>query len=117
MPDFVLIPGAWMGAGAWEPVTDGLRKLGHRVYPLTLWLADRLVGHPGRTVSEPAVLSRPLKERRGTCVSCAFETPDDLSVLRGEPGWSFLELDSGHWPMVSVPEELVELLVEVAERG
>jgi pimeloyl-ACP methyl ester carboxylesterase len=33
---FVLIPGAWMGAWVWEPVTRGLRSLGHEVHPLTL---------------------------------------------------------------------------------
>ena len=36
MSDFVLIPGAWMGAWVWEPVTRGLRELGHNVCPVTL---------------------------------------------------------------------------------
>jgi pimeloyl-ACP methyl ester carboxylesterase len=229
--DFVLIPGAWMGAWVWEPVTRKLRALGHRVYPLTLsgladgdadvsgvglgthvedvlrvleaedlrgaivvghsysgivagqvadrapgcvartvyvdafvprngrsmldafderqredelrqisengglwpppgvedvarepdlsddqarWLAERLVGHPGRTVSEPAVLRRPLTEQRATYVACAFESPEDVAALRGEPGWTFRELEAGHWPMVSLPEELAALLVEAA---
>jgi hypothetical protein len=26
------------------------------------------------------------------------------------PGWSFLELPTGHWPMLSVPEQLAALL-------
>lgn len=34
--DFVLIPEAWMDAWVWEPVTDGLRALGHRAHPITL---------------------------------------------------------------------------------
>jgi pimeloyl-ACP methyl ester carboxylesterase len=34
--DFVLIPGAWMGAWVREPVTDGLRALGHHAHPVTL---------------------------------------------------------------------------------
>ena len=34
--NFVLIPGAWMGAWVWEPVTNGLRALGHNVHPVTL---------------------------------------------------------------------------------
>src|SRR5258708_15807563 len=34
--NFILIPGAWMGAWAWEPVTRGLRALGHHVHPVTL---------------------------------------------------------------------------------
>jgi pimeloyl-ACP methyl ester carboxylesterase len=34
--NFILIPGAWMGAWAWEPVTRGLRALGHHVEEVTL---------------------------------------------------------------------------------
>jgi pimeloyl-ACP methyl ester carboxylesterase len=33
---FVLIPGAWLGAWAWEPVASALRARGHDVYPVTL---------------------------------------------------------------------------------
>jgi pimeloyl-ACP methyl ester carboxylesterase len=36
MSDFILIPGAWMGSWAWEPVARGLRALGHRAPPITL---------------------------------------------------------------------------------
>ena len=227
---FVLIPGAWMGAWVWEPVTRGLRALGHRVYPVTLsglakdadtsdvglathiddvlsimeaddlrdvvvvghsysgivagqvadrapdrvahtvfidaflprdgramldafgerqrqdelrqisenrdrwpdpevagivdghglsveqarWLAERLVDHPGRTVSEPAVLNRPLAEQRATYIACSLEVSDDVVAMRKEPGWTFLRLDAGHWPMVSAPEALVALLAQVA---
>jgi pimeloyl-ACP methyl ester carboxylesterase len=78
------------------------------------WLVERLVGHPGRTVSEPAVIDRPLAEQRATYVACAFEESDDVAALRGEPGWSFRELEAGHWPMVSIPGELVALLADVA---
>jgi hypothetical protein len=34
--------------------------------------------------------------------------------MRKEPNWSFRTIDTGHWPMVSTPERLVELLAEVA---
>jgi pimeloyl-ACP methyl ester carboxylesterase len=36
MATFVLVPGAWMGAWVWKPVTQRLRGLGHEVYPLSL---------------------------------------------------------------------------------
>jgi pimeloyl-ACP methyl ester carboxylesterase len=235
--NFVLIPGAWMGAWAWEPVTDGLRALGHSVHPMTLsgladkeadvsevgpathvddvlsilegsdlrdvvvvghlyagivagqvadrapdrvartvfleaflphdgksmldaiseggredelrqiaenggrwpapsaaevmyerdlsaeqarWLAERFVGHPGRTVSEPAVLNRPVAEQRATYIACTMgghSASDDVAAMRGQPNWTFRELEAGHWPMVSVPDELVVLLAEVASEG
>jgi len=36
MAKFVLIPGAWLGAWAWEKVTPLLEDKGHEVYPVTL---------------------------------------------------------------------------------
>ena len=42
MTTIVLVPGAWLGAWAWEGVTAALREAGHDVRPLTLTgLADR----------------------------------------------------------------------------
>lgn len=228
---FVLIPGAWMGAWVWGPVSDRLRALGHSVHPVTLsglddgdadvsdiglethvrdvlsviedgdlrevvvvghsysgivagqvadrapdlvsrtvfvdaflphdgrsmldafpdgqreeelgqisanggrwpapdvtgvadghglsaeqawWLVERLVDHPGRTVSEPAVLNRPLARQRATYVACSFEISDDVAAMRGEPSWDFRTLGTGHWPMVSAPDELAALLAEAA---
>lgn len=78
------------------------------------WLVERMVAHPGRTVSEPTVLNRPLAEQRATYVKCSFGDSDDVAALHEEPNWSFRNLDAGHWPMISRPDELVELLVEVA---
>jgi hypothetical protein len=34
--------------------------------------------------------------------------------LGGEPGWTFRELEVGHWPMLSVPDALVALLADIA---
>ncbi|WP_214410345.1 alpha/beta fold hydrolase [Sphaerisporangium fuscum] len=43
MSTFVLVPGFWLGAWAWEGVTRPLRAAGHEVHPLTLTgLADRV---------------------------------------------------------------------------
>jgi pimeloyl-ACP methyl ester carboxylesterase len=42
MTTYLLVPGMWIGAWAWRPVTDALRDAGHDVYPLTLTgVADR----------------------------------------------------------------------------
>jgi len=42
MTTFVLVPGMWLGAWAWNSVTAALRANGHDVYPLTLTgVADR----------------------------------------------------------------------------
>ncbi|MBT8225925.1 MAG: alpha/beta hydrolase [Dactylosporangium sp.] len=36
MTTFVLVPGFWLGAWAWQPVTARLRSDGHDVYPMSL---------------------------------------------------------------------------------
>jgi pimeloyl-ACP methyl ester carboxylesterase len=36
MTTYVLVPGFWLGAWAWRPVTEALRAEGHDVYPVTL---------------------------------------------------------------------------------
>ena len=36
MTRFVLVPGAWLGAWAWQGVTDSLERKGHAAYPVTL---------------------------------------------------------------------------------
>ncbi|WP_131096751.1 alpha/beta fold hydrolase [Streptomonospora litoralis] len=36
MADFVLVPGAWLGAWAWDEVVPRLRTAGHGVHPVTL---------------------------------------------------------------------------------
>lgn len=86
------------------------------------WLTERFVGHPGRTVAECAVLTRPLSSLRATYVVCAKEHFDgrlaaDVSALQAEPNWTFETLDAGHWPMVSAPDQLASLLASVAARA
>ena len=36
MAEFVLVPGAWLGAWAWDEVVPDLRSAGHGAHPLTL---------------------------------------------------------------------------------
>jgi pimeloyl-ACP methyl ester carboxylesterase len=36
MASYVLVPGAWLGGWAWQPVTRRLREQGHDVHPVTL---------------------------------------------------------------------------------
>ncbi|MFE5029426.1 alpha/beta fold hydrolase [Streptomyces sp. NPDC056656] len=73
--------------------------------------------HPGASLSEPAVLSRPLGELPATYIKCLLDGPepsDDVAeLLRGE-GWRLREMDTGHWPMFSRPRELARILLEEA---
>ncbi|RCG31157.1 alpha/beta hydrolase [Sphaerisporangium album] len=83
------------------------------------WLAQRLVGHPGRTIAEPATLTRPLERQRASYVVCTLDhfagrLAADVSAMRAVPTWDFHTLETGHWPMVSAPGPLAALLARIA---
>ncbi|MER6402350.1 alpha/beta hydrolase [Streptomyces viridosporus] len=78
---------------------------------------DRIVAgstpHPGATLTEPAVLERPLAELPATYVKCLLDG-DELPPAVAEPlksgNWELVTMDTGHWPMFSRPRELARIL-------
>lgn len=81
----------------------------------------RLVGgstpHPGATLTEPAVLERPLGELPATYVKCLLdgdEPPPAAAEPLGSGRWELVTMDTGHWPMFSRPRELARVLHEAA---
>ncbi|HEX6686625.1 MAG TPA: alpha/beta hydrolase [Candidatus Limnocylindrales bacterium] len=79
------------------------------------WLLGHATPHPGHTLFEPAVLTRPLAELPATYVRCLRPAARSWEeIVGGQPEWGFAELDTGHWPMVSRPEEVVALLHTMA---
>ena len=81
----------------------------------------RIVGEgtpqPGATLTEPAVLKHPLAELQATYVKCGRPLlPAVTEALEGGR-WELLELDTGHWPMLSTPRELAGILREAAARA
>ncbi len=51
------------------------------------------------------------------CTAPALPTIDlSRRLVRSQPGWELVELATGHDPMVSAPDELVAVLLEVAGR-
>ncbi|MFG2894381.1 alpha/beta fold hydrolase [Streptomyces sp. NPDC048248] len=83
----------------------------------------RLVGgatpHPAATLTEPAVLTRPLGELPATYIKCLLdgdEPTDDVTELLTSERWQLVEMQTGHWPMFSQPHELARILLD-ATRG
>lgn len=73
--------------------------------------------HPGSTLTEPAVLTRPLAELPATYVKCLLdgaEPSDDVAALLASEKWTMVEMDTGHWPMFSQPHELARILLDAA---
>jgi pimeloyl-ACP methyl ester carboxylesterase len=110
-------------AGLWPPPKrEELRQQPRLSSAQVDALASRLGGHPGRTVIDPAVVPRPLAS-----LPSAFIAGRDwlagsgeaalLDSLREAPPWTFVAIDGGHWPMLTMPDALAAHLVEVsAER-
>ncbi|MEU0565837.1 alpha/beta hydrolase [Nonomuraea sp. NPDC005983] len=81
----------------------------------------RIVGgstpHPGATLTEPAVLARPLGELPATYVKCLLDGDEpngDVAKLLTSERWRLVEMDTGHWPMFSQPRELARILLDAA---
>jgi pimeloyl-ACP methyl ester carboxylesterase len=76
-------------------------------------LLARFIGHPGRTITEPAELQRPLSTIRATYVG-SMAPAGVLAPLRRAPTWRLRPLESGHWPMVTMPGHLAAIVAEAA---
>lgn len=83
-------------------------------------MRGRSVAQPRRTWSEPLSLGNPARERLPKLlITCSIPLAQVREMIAAGhpwfaelagPGWSFLELPTGHWPMLSVPEQLAALL-------
>ncbi|MFD5541001.1 alpha/beta hydrolase, partial [Streptomyces sp. NPDC127079] len=71
--------------------------------------------HPGATLTEPAMLERPLGDLPATYIKCTLGDPepsDDVAKLLVSEHWRLIEMDTGHWPMFSQPCELAQILLD-----
>lgn len=101
--------------GMWPPLTVAdLAEYGFEGPQAELFVS-RAVAHPGLTVTEPAVLARPLAQLQATYVNCTVPNPamhPTAAAMSGVPGWTFTEIATGHWPMLTASEELSEILLK-----
>ncbi|PVC92191.1 alpha/beta hydrolase [Streptomyces sp. CS131] len=73
--------------------------------------------HPGGTLTEPAVLARPLGLLPATYVKCLLDWPEPspgVAELLTSERWRLVTMDTGHWPMFSQPRELARILLDAA---
>ncbi|MEU3872293.1 MULTISPECIES: alpha/beta fold hydrolase [Streptomyces] len=81
-------------------------------------IVDGSTPHPGTTLTEPAVLARPLGDLPATYVKCLLDGPEPgdavAEVLSTGEDWRLVEMDTGHWPMFSRPRELAQILLGAA---
>ncbi|MER7751402.1 alpha/beta hydrolase [Kitasatospora sp. NPDC097643] len=101
--------------GSWPPLPaeefEGQGLTGEQIARILA----RATPHPGASLTEPAVLERPLAALPATYVKCLLDWPEPPSTVVDlvEGGhWRLVELTTGHWPMISQPGELARLLLE-----
>ncbi len=74
--------------------------------------------HPGVTLTEAAVLARPLGLLPTTYVKCLLDWPEpspEVAELLTSERWRLVTMDTGHWPMFSQPRELARILLDAVE--
>ncbi|MFD5126612.1 alpha/beta fold hydrolase [Streptomyces olindensis] len=98
--------------GFWPPLTPEE----YAGQGLTDGQIARIVGstpHPGATLTEPAVLERPLDDLPVTYVKCLLDGDEPMpavAALLKSDRWELVEMATGHWPMFSQPRELARVL-------
>ncbi|MEV8592659.1 alpha/beta hydrolase [Streptomyces sp. NPDC052012] len=74
--------------------------------------------HPGRTLTEPAVLKRSLGDLRATYIKCLLDGEEPMpavSELLRSDRWQLIRMNTGHWPIFSRPRELARILATSAD--
>lgn len=104
---------------AWEELDSGnaLRGLGDVERRL---MRERATDHPFHSTTQPVHLENPARDALPkTAIWCSMTGEEvkgmtaaypALSSELVKPGWDFVELPTGHWPMFSKPDELAGLL-------
>ncbi len=108
---------------SWEELNQGneLRGLGEAERHL---MRERAVDQPFGTLTQPIRLINPAREALPkTAIWCSLTVGEVQKLIAtypavcselAKPGWQFVELPTGHWPMFSRPRELGELLGSLA---
>lgn len=104
--------------GGFWPVAPAAHFEGHGLSDEQIArIVDGATPHPGATLTEPAVLERPLDDLPVTYLKCTLGDPEpseDVAKLLAGEDWRLIEMDTGHWPMFSQPRELAQILLETA---
>jgi pimeloyl-ACP methyl ester carboxylesterase len=102
--------------GYWPaPTLEELKGQPHLSDETIRLLASKQKDHPGKTVTEPAKLAQPLAMLRATFISeegwlSSSREADVIETLHKHRNWDFKTIEGGHWPMLTMPDELSTLM-------
>lgn len=84
------------------------------------WLSRRLTPHPAGCFTQPLALKNggfsPLPRTYIDCIRPSVYGAEDpfAQAARSEPGWTVQTIDSGHESMITAPDALARLLLDIA---
>jgi pimeloyl-ACP methyl ester carboxylesterase len=81
------------------------------------WFWANAAAHPVRSLERPVTLSGAAEEVPTTYVRCLADEMVTGPVRQLPIDWEVRSVRSGHWPMVTRPDELTDVLREAAEAG
>jgi pimeloyl-ACP methyl ester carboxylesterase len=81
------------------------------------YLRARGTGQPVSIYRDPAPADLSAVEKLPRAYVLCAGDPGDPAIKPGAPGFDVETLDSGHWPMITRPEALAEVISRWAERG
>lgn len=88
--------------------------------------AAKAVAQPARTITQPIRLTNPARQALPTLgVMCSAPMAQVRELIAAGhpwfrelagPQWRLVELPTGHWPMLSAPDELAKVLLDESAR-
>jgi pimeloyl-ACP methyl ester carboxylesterase len=107
-------PGSW-GVPLTEATIDNIGK--DIQGPDRGWMLSKATPWPVKLASDPVVLSSNFDSVKSAYIFCTMSGDPVDEIVAGK--WGRIDgpyklIDSGHWPMVTKPEELVEDMVSLA---
>jgi pimeloyl-ACP methyl ester carboxylesterase len=81
------------------------------------WMESKMCDHPLAAATEPLQFDSSVIEAvPRTYIRCTDGSPwlaDTAARLKADEGWQYIEIESGHDAMVTVPQELAEILMSL----
>ena len=103
-------------SGVWPPDPDQFEGQCYSDADRDL-LSRRCTPHPGVTLTQPLHLEHSPRAVPTAYVHCLQDTPEldaGTADLARRHGWQVVDLDCGHWPMLTTPRMLADTLLATA---
>jgi pimeloyl-ACP methyl ester carboxylesterase len=77
------------------------------------WMLSKITPLPIRLFEDPVVLSEKYDRVKKAYIFCTKGGDDVAAIVKGGLDGEYRILDSGHWPMINKPAELVNAMLEI----